>query len=170
MAEWPRAWLQPDSAEEFLTNRYDRTQRGLRITLPRIVGDERCRRMLLKLRAEGVLDWQLLNALFTIVAQSQVETKLGHALSSRADAKHMNDRSLRAEQASDPQFDLEVLTEERVRLQLKISLPAAFQTWELACHRKTPDFDAMKRLLDERYQHSADDIPHDDPLLSFVLK
>ena len=100
-------------AEEYLTNRYERTQRGLRVTLPRIVGDERCRRMLLKLRAEGVLDWQILNALFSIVAQSQVETKLGDALSSPADAKHMNDRSLRAEQASDPEFDLDVLTDER---------------------------------------------------------
>ena len=153
-----------------MTNRYERTQRGLRVTLPRIVGDERCRRMLLKLREEGVLDWQILIALFSMVGQSQVETKLGHMLTYPANAKQMHDRSLRAEQASDPQFDLDTLTEDRLRQQLKVNMPAVFETWGLACHRRTPDFDAMKRLLDERYQHSADDIPHNDPLLSCASK
>jgi hypothetical protein len=64
-------------ATEYLTNRYRRTHQGLRITLPRIVRDERCRGLLFKLRDNGILDWQILNALLTIVGQWQVEAKMG---------------------------------------------------------------------------------------------
>ena len=150
-------------ATEYLTNRYQRTRQGLRITLPRIVGDERCRRLLFKLRKDGVLDWQILNALLTIVSQWQVEAKNGRPLSSRKDTKQLQDRSFHAEQPEDPKFDLDVLTEARLLEQLNFSLIAVLKTWELTCHRQTPDFAAVKRLLDERYRHSIDDIPHGDP-------
>jgi hypothetical protein len=80
--------------------------------------------------------------------------------------KHVHERGSRAEQTSDPQFDLNVLTEKRIRQQLKMNLPAVSKTWGLACHRQTPDFDAVKRFLDERYRHSSDDIRHDDLFLS----
>jgi hypothetical protein len=42
-------------AEKYLQNRYQTTTRGLRLTLPRIVKDGGCRRMLLRLKAEGWL-------------------------------------------------------------------------------------------------------------------
>ena len=151
-------------AEKYLHRRYETTMRGLRVTLPRIVRDNRCRRLLLRIRAEGLLDWQILNALLTMVAQWQVEAKLGRPISPTSDPRSIMDRALREEQDDDPPFDLSVLTEQRIRLQLKLGIPAAFSTWNLVSHRRTPDFDAMKRLLDERYRHSADDIPHTDPL------
>jgi hypothetical protein len=150
-------------ATEYLTNRYRRTRQGLRITLPQIMRDERCRNLLLKLRKDGVLDWQIINALLTIVSQWQVETRNGRPLSSRKDAKQLQDRSFHTEQPEDPKFDLNVLTEDRLLEQLNFSLIAVLKTWELTCHRQTPDFVAVKRLLDERYRHSVDDIPHDDP-------
>lgn len=151
-------------AEQYLDSRYKTTARGLRLTLPRIVSDGRCRRLLLRLRAEGFLDWQILNALLSMVAQSQVEMRLGRPISSTGDSQAIKSRVFREEQDDDPPFDLNVLTEERIRIQLKIGIPAAFNTWGLMSHRQTPDFAAMQRLLDERYHHSTDDIPHADPL------
>jgi hypothetical protein len=151
-------------AEKYLQNRYETTTRGLRRTLPRVIKDNRCRHLLLRMRAEGCLDWQILNALLTIVAQWQVEAKLGRPISPTGDSSLMMDRAFREERDDDPHFDLALLTEQRIRMQLKLGIPAAFKTWGLVSHRPTPDFDAMKRLLDERYQHSADDIPHPDPL------
>jgi hypothetical protein len=150
-------------AERYLLSRYEKTTRGLRMTLPRIVKDSGCRRLLLRMRSEGNLDWQILNALLNIVAQWQVETKLGHLISTPSDSQLVIDRVFREEQDDDPPFDLSVMTKQRFRMQLKLGIPAAFSTWGLTSHRQTPDFDAMKRLLDERYQHSADDIPHPDP-------
>ena len=73
-------------AEQHLRNRYEKTARGLRVTLPRIVKDNRCRRLLLRLRAEGVLDWQIMNALLTMVAQWQVEAKLGRPIGPTGDS------------------------------------------------------------------------------------
>ncbi len=152
-------------AEQHLRNRYENVTHGLRLTLPRIVDNDHCRRMLLRLRAEGFPDWQLLSALLSIVAQWQVEAKLGHPLSHPAQKRLVGDRILRDEQDYDPPFDLGVLTEDEIRFRLKMNTPAALNTWGLTSHRQTPDFDAIKRLLDERYRHSADDIPHADPLV-----
>src|SRR5262245_54816485 len=49
-------------------------------------------------------------------------------------------------------------------LQQNILTIAALKTWGLAVNTPTPDFKAIKRLLDERYMHSKDDISH-SPLL-----
>ena len=98
-----------------------------------------------------------------MVAQWQVEKKLGRPISFMTNSRLIKDRIFRQEQDDDPPFDLSELTEQRIRMQLKLGIPAAFNIWGLRCHRRTPDFDAMKRFLDERYQHSADDIPHPDP-------
>jgi hypothetical protein len=68
-------------AERHLHSRYETTTRGLRVTLPRIVKDNRCRRLLLRIRAEGLLDWQILSALLAMVAKWQVEAKLGRPIS-----------------------------------------------------------------------------------------
>ena len=151
-------------AEQHLRNRYETTARGLRLTLPRIVKDNRCRRLLLRLRAEGVLDWQIMNALLTMVAHWQVEAKLGRPIRATGDSEMMMRRAFREEQDDDAPFDLGVMTERRIRMQLKLGIPAAFNAWGLMSHRQTPDFGAMNRLLDERYRHSTDDIPHTDPL------
>jgi len=151
-------------AEQYLHRRYETSARGLRLTLPRIVKDNRCRRLLLRLRAEGILDWHLLSALLTIVAQWQVEAKLGRPISPTTDSRVVTDRAFREEQDDDQPFDINVLTEQEIRMRLELGIPAALSTWGLVSHRQTPDFGAMKRLLDERYQHSADDIPHADPL------
>ena len=105
-----------------------------------------------------------MNALLTMVAQWQVETKLGRPIGPTGDSGMMMGRVFREEQDDDAPFDLGIMTEQRIRMQLKLGIPAAFKTWGLMSHRQTPDFDAMKRLLDERYRHSTDDIPHVDPL------
>jgi hypothetical protein len=157
-------------AEQHLRSRYETTLRGLRLTLPRIVSDNRCRRLLLRFRAGGALDWQILNGPLNMVAQWQIEVKRSRPFSREVDSKAMTERALREEREDDPQFELSMLTEQRMRMQLMVGVPAAFKTWGLASHRSTPDFNAMKRLLDQRYQHSTDDIPHIDPFLRTASK
>jgi hypothetical protein len=71
-------------------------------------------------------------------------------------------RVMREEDSDDPIFDVSYLSAELLEWQLKTLTAATFNTWDLASHRQTPDFTAMKRLLDERYRHSADDIAHND--------
>jgi hypothetical protein len=150
-------------AEEYLRNRYRRTLGGLRHTLPNLLENNRAKRFIAKLRNKGLLDWQILNILFSAVIQYQTGQKTGldaaHPIFQRA----MQERLGRDENANDPEFDPACLSEEDIEMQIGVSSAAAFKTWDLGINRQTPDFTAMKRLLDERYGHSTDDIPHDDP-------
>lgn len=125
--------------------------------------DDRCRGLISQLRADGSLDWQLLLVLLNVVAQWQVEHSVPAPVGPDMLGRSVNARIFRGERANDPQFDLDALTEERIRLHQRVLVPAAFKVWGLECHRTTPNFDAMKRLLDARYGHSTDDIPHEDP-------
>jgi hypothetical protein len=114
------------------------------------------------MKDEGLLDWQILSVIANIVCQYQVE-KRAPGISPQMLAKEIQERAYREERDDDPQFDLNHLTDELVKMQQRILSAAAFKTWDLESHRRTPDFVAMKRLLDERYGHSTDDLPHADP-------
>jgi hypothetical protein len=150
-------------ADEYLRNRYERTLSGLSVTLPKLLRDSRSRRVIAKLKAEGLLDWQILSVLLNVVVQYQTHQIIGEDAAHPKFQKAMLERVHREEREEDPAFDLAYLTDEIIEMQRSVSSAAAFKTWDLAVNRQTPDFVAMKRLLDERFGHSSDDIPHDDP-------
>ncbi|WP_404653694.1 hypothetical protein [Bradyrhizobium sp. USDA 336] len=151
-----------ERAEEFLRNRYEVSQRSIEVTLPSLLADPRCRELIQELRVEGFLDWQILGIISSIVTQFQVEAA-SRGMDVRLLEAAMKDRIYRAEQASDPKFELGEFTRDRVFFQKKIVAVAALRAWGLEVHRQTPDFDGVKKLLDLRYGHSTDDLPHDDP-------
>jgi hypothetical protein len=148
-------------AHEFLSNRYRRTSEIIKLTLPKLLADERVRLLLLKLKAKGFIDWQILSMLANIVGQYQVEAAAGHSLTPEL-TKNFHERMSRAESSKDAVFDLNVIDEARLLHQADSLIPATFHTWGLVLNRQTPDMVGMKRLLDERYGHSTDDIPHPD--------
>jgi hypothetical protein len=148
-----------EKANQFLANRYDRSSKAIRLTLPRLLADGRIHALLLNLRACGFLDWQILAILANIVAQYQVEVRVGKPLS-RGMERLVRDRLFRTESGDDPQFDLNLIDEGRLALQASALLAATFLTWGLVSHGQTPNLVGMKRLLDARYGHSTDDIPH----------
>jgi hypothetical protein len=157
-------------AEEYLRNRYDLLSRAIKCTLPRLLSDDHCSRIIAKLQKDGLLDWQILAILANIVAQYQIEPNLHIGLDLGDMSKKLLNRIRREERDDDPQFDLSHLTVELVKIQKDILSAAAFKTWDLESHRATPDFVAMKQLLDQRYGHSSDDIVHDDPFQSLGEK
>jgi hypothetical protein len=150
-----------EKANEFLANRYRRTSEVIRLTLPRLLVDGRVRALLLGFRTRGFLDWQILSMLANIVAQYQVEVKAGRPLGPGME-RLFQERMARSERTDDPPFDLSLIDEPRLSLQAGILLPATFQTWGLTLNRQTPNLIGMKRLLDVRYGHSTDDIPHEE--------
>jgi hypothetical protein len=148
-------------AHEFLTNRYRRTSEIIKLSLPKLLANERIRLLLLNLKAKGFLDWQILSVLASIVGQYQVEASAGHSLTPEL-AKNFRDRMSRAESTQDAVFDLSIIDEATLLGHANTSIAATFHTWGLGLNRQTPDLVGMKRLLDERYGHSTDDIPHPD--------
>jgi len=152
-----------ERAEEYLQNRYRRTLGGLRRTLPQLLENDHAKRYIAKLRDTGLLDWQILNIILSIVVQYQTGRKTGVSADNPIFQDAMHERIGRDESDDDAKFDPICLSEEDIEMQIGVSSAAAFKTWDLEINRQTPDFVAMKRLLDERYGHSRDDIPHDDP-------
>jgi hypothetical protein len=124
--------------------------------------DDRCKKLIARMKDDGLLDWQILSIIANIVCRYQVEER-SPGMPPQMLGKEMRERLYREERDDDPQFDLNHLTDELVKMQQQILSAAAFNTWDLESHRQTPDFTAMKRLLDERYRHSIDDLPHADP-------
>ncbi|MCC8976240.1 hypothetical protein [Bradyrhizobium brasilense] len=151
-----------NKAEEMLRNRYEKTRAAVLLTLPRLLKDDRCRKIIEGLRSEGLLDWQILNIVTSVVTQWQVQAQFPNC-DPRELARQIQDRVFRAESVSDPEFDLNVFSAEVVKMQGRMLSMAALKSWGLEIHRRTPDFEATKKLLDVRYRHSLDDLPHGDP-------
>jgi hypothetical protein len=151
-----------EKANKYLRNRYELSSQALRLSLPRIMRDDRCKKLIARMKDDGLLDWQILSIIANIVCRYQVEER-SPGMPPQMLGKEMRERLYREERDDDPQFDLNHLTDELVKMQQQILSAAAFNTWDLESHRQTPDFTAMKRLLDERYRHSIDDLPHADP-------
>lgn len=153
-----------ERANEFLENRYRRSSQAIWRTLPIILKDVSARKLIEELKSEGALDWHVITILANIVVQRQVEIVTGHPISAES-LPLIKDRMNRFEQPSDPHFDVNLITPERIRIQEQMLTAAAFNTWDLVVNRPTPNFSGMKLLLDERYGHSTDDVPHEDPFL-----
>jgi hypothetical protein len=136
-------------AEGYLRNRYRVTMRALRLTLPRLLADERSWTLINELKQKGLLDWQVLTIIANIVEDWQLKQQLPPELPPRELAERVRERLLREERDTDPIFDLNQFTADLVRVHESILTIVALRTWDLQCHRQTPDFIATKRLLDE---------------------
>src|SRR5271166_268890 len=148
-----------EKAEGFLANRYRRTSEIVRFCLPRLLADQRVSALLFDLKVQGFLDWQILAMVASIAGQYQVEVITGQPFRPSMQQCFL-ERMSRPERADDPPLDLSLIDESRLAGQAGAMLAATFQTWGLTLNRQTPDLIGMKRLLDVRYRHSTDDIPH----------
>jgi hypothetical protein len=129
-----------------------------------LLKDERASSIIADLRQDGLLDWQILALLSNIVCDYQVKLAAGTDKDPESLAPLLMQRFGRAETKDDPEFPLGLLNKEIIDTFRTVSAASAFKVWGLELHRQTPDFRAMKRLLDVRFRHSTDDIPHGDPL------
>lgn len=150
-------------AKTFLRNRYRRNKEIIKLSLPRLLKDERAAQMIAELRSSGLLDWQILTVLSNIVCDYQVKMAAGTDDDTELLTPLLMERFRRAETERDAEFPSDKLTREIVSTFQNTLLAAAFKVWELELHRQTPDFKAMKQLLDVRFRHSTDDIPHGNP-------
>jgi hypothetical protein len=155
-----------ERAEEALKNRYTFFPDSISRTLPRILADKRCRDLIAELRSEKMLDWQILMLLSSMIISWQ-DFKLHGAPREPEDfaaaSRRMNERARRSEAEADPQFDLAFLTREELERRKMMQWVGVLKAWGLTTHRQTPDGLAIKRLLDERYNNSTDDVAHADP-------
>jgi hypothetical protein len=67
------------------------------------------------------------------------------------------------ESESDLQVPQEFLFS-KVEVFEKTNLGANARVWGLALRQQTPNFEALRRLLNVRYHQATDDVPHEDLL------
>lgn len=155
-------------AKTFLRNRYRRNKEIIKLSLPRLLKNERVAQMIAELKDKGLLDWQILTLLSNIVCDYQVKAAAGTNTDLELLTPLLLERFGRAETERDVEFATDALTSEIVKTFQETLLASAFKIWGLELHRQTPDFKAMKQLLDVRFRHSTDDIPHGDPFGGIV--
>jgi hypothetical protein len=156
----------PERAKDALQRRYENFLRSVKLTLPKLLADERCRAIIGELRQEGLLDWQILSIISSIVISFQDEAQYGKPRGA-ADLKEIDARrrarAQREERPDDPKYELADFTANNVREYKAFHTVVVMQGWGLENRRRTPDLLAIKKLLDERYANAKDDIEHDDP-------
>lgn len=150
----------PERAREALVNRYRRPWETARPSLERAFADERVKGLVLGLRADGLLDWQILGIFWSIICQAQVEA--GGRLPMDQLSRAFMERSRRAERREDAVVDLSIIDAERLEGQRVTANAAVLNTWGLRPNRPDLDPEGLRRFLDVRYRQAVDDIPHDD--------
>ncbi len=163
------AWIDTDGpgyskkrAEEFVRNRYEQAIKPIRLTLSRLLEHEDFRDHIRKLRQEGHLDWEVLILVSNICVNHRVHELLTPTAPPNEQVRVMKELMFRDERESDLEVPPTVFTQDRVEVQKNISLAAVAKTWGLELHQQTPDFAAIKQLLDVRYHNSEDDLPHNE--------
>jgi hypothetical protein len=108
-----------------------------------------------------LLDWQILVLIANAVVDYRVKKVVG-AFAPEPYTRVANELINRDETEEDVPFQEEILYSGEIEVFKKSNVVANARTWNLETRSETPDFSALKRLLDVRYFQATDDIPHDD--------
>lgn len=149
-------------ANKFLKDRYKKTIKPIRLTLKKALNVDAFNQQVAELRKQGLLDWQILLFIMNIVISYRINQK-------GLKAEEMNtietELVLHEEQVDDVTIPIDLLIEKMKDPDLQyMTYPATMKGWGLQVKQSTPDFKAIKRLLDVKYRNSIDDITHEDYL------
>lgn len=155
----PSPMFNEASAQEKLRNRYDGGFRSAQPVLNAHGSRAELHGLVAELREEGWLDWQIASA-FAPAAVSEHANSLLRRGASQAAVRHAMQEGMR--KAAAGSYNVPPWSEDfaqSVRLCLRGSLVNALQVWGLDVNHPSPDMDALRRFLDDRFQHFTDDLP-----------
>jgi hypothetical protein len=151
-----------EKSRKFIANRYTNGIRPIRLTLQRLLKEEKIRIIIRKLKNEGYLDWQILMIFVNIVINYRTNRLLAPGASLESQREKMLDIAYKEEKEDDVAIPLDIFNEDMIKIQKNIFLVTVAKTWGLVIYRITPDFIALKKYLDMRYNNSKDDVEHED--------
>ena len=145
-------------AKAAIRNRYRRSREVLTETLPRLAHDEDFLNVYGELREAGWLDWHVLLALLNARFNCRQMNKRWTEEEMRAAVDAQLEPETDAEAPLPPEF----LTVERLTQFRRVAfLSGVGINWDLELHQRTPDLQAVERLLLERYGYATDDVEHE---------
>lgn len=146
-------------SEEFLKNRYENVASRLQVVLPELLKNDWFRNVVDQLKAGGYLDWQILNIFLSIIISGK--SGLLDNSASIASGKKNATEILASDEAIDLPINKDWFSENIVEQIQNTALISILNTWGLQTRSQTPKLRAIKKLLDERYHNSTDDIKHE---------
>lgn len=152
-----------ESALRDIENRYVKAVRPMRLTLARWRDNQIFQQFVGRLRSKGFKDWLILLVLSNVVAnfRANLIPQQGKALEQIRQTSY--EIMHRDEEDSDPEVPISLLEREDIDFQISITLSAVAKTFGLELNQTTPNFFAMRRLLEARYRIHEDDVEHIDP-------
>lgn len=150
-------------------NRYKRLSNLLKIIWTKILSSQEHLEYFQALHDRGYLDWHIALIACNSVANHVANKKTWTGL---ADHKYMQASQEIVMSIINGKMDKEIeqlnikeLSIDDLKHQEKISYLSIMKTWQLYIHTPTPDFAAVKRFMEERYNLLKVDSPH-DPLFT----
>lgn len=151
-----------ERAKEIVLSRYQNTIKPIRLTLPKLLKDDGFRRVITQLRNKGYLDWKILLLVCNICLNYRLNQLMPPYSSLEKQKEIGQSLMFREEKESDIEVPASVFTQENIAIQEKLMVAAIAKTWGLELYQKTPDFNAIEKLLDARYHNSEMDVEHED--------
>jgi hypothetical protein len=158
-----------DEASLHAKNRYKRLSNLVKIIWPKILSSKEHREYFQELHDRGYLDWHLAligcNAVANHVANKKTWAGVADDTYMQA-VQEIVMSVINGEMNKEiEQLDIKELSTDDLKFQEKTSFVSIMKTWQLFIHTPTPDFDAIRRFMEERYKIFDIDTPH-DPLFT----
>jgi len=155
----PGVGYSKERAKEFLQNRYRRGLMPIKKTIEKLNESKKFKDWVRGLREEGNLDWQIVLRIGNIAINHWVNAQ-GESQDMERMQELFFDRLNKKETDGDSEFPEELLYGEKSRMTESMILVSSAKNWGLVVRKQTPDFLALKKVLDIRYFQAVDDIPH----------
>ena len=149
-------------AQQFIQNRYRNAIRPIRNSLVKLLENSDFRTAIRAMREEGYRDWHILLVISNVIVQHRMESRFGSKADSRELSKETMKEMWRDEPADSEVPSMKLFSREVIDLRKKFTWVTIGKTWGLEAPRRTPDFDALKRMLITRYGCGVDDVEHED--------
>jgi hypothetical protein len=147
------------SADEKLRSRYQGGFRSAKPILDTHGTRPELHRLVAELRSDGWLDWQIASAFAPAAVSDYANDLLRHGASEQAVRQALQDGMRKATAGS---YSVPPWSEhfaQSVRLCLMGSMVSALQVWGLDVNDPSPDTEALRRFLDDRFLHFTHDLP-----------
>ncbi|MFH2017564.1 MAG: hypothetical protein ABIK36_17270 [Pseudomonadota bacterium] len=139
------------------------TQYAARI-VPGLMRDPRTKAMLQVEHDRGIKDWELITIILNIALNRSANADSARIRAGGMDAyrRELAAASQVLLSGGGPPFDPSWLSTEEWPMHVRTFIMAVTSSWGLVRNRQTPNFDAFRALLENRFHHRDDDLPHEN--------
>ncbi len=151
-----------EKAVEAINNRYKRAIKPICLSLPLWNKSGNFQEFVRALREEGYQDWHILLFLANHTVNYRVNMLAGVGAPMERFRELSMELMFREETKDDIPVPVTLFTKADLEPPKFTTIMAIAQTWGLVVKQQTPNFSAVKRYLDVRYNNNVDDIEHED--------